>query len=414
MTFILAIPRILFATFILALGQLWANRVRALLTTLGIVIGVSSTIAIVGATSGLRQFVLKQFEDVGALRFVVFGRNPREQPGRFSPQQVVLKKREAEGMAAACPSIERLSPIKAFAAAVQFGDRIERNVSVQGQAADWHLIEGRVILEGRPFSRIDEQERRTVCIVNDRAIAELALNKDPSGQSLLIDGRRFMIVGVVETKTLPTIFGGGQPLTEVFIPFAVADAMKPEPIFGLFIQGTMRSADDYPNLEAEIRSYLRKSRHLKPDDADTFSIRAVEQAIDQINKVGFMITLAATGIVAISLIVGGVGIMNIMLASVSERTREIGLRKAVGAPPLVILTQFLVEAVVLCLAGAGIGLALGGALVFGLHYLMEGAAVPLWAVLLSVGFSAFTGIAFGMFPAIKAARLDPIEALRHE
>lgn len=414
----MTVLRLLFQTVVLAVQQLWANRVRAALTTLGIVIGVASTIAIVGGTEGLRAYVLKEFEAFGASRFVIFPRNPREAPNRFSPQQIQLKYREALEIAAQCPSVLRMTPVKGWAATITFGERIERNVRVSGMDEDWHLIEGRSVIQGRPFSRIDEDERRAVCMVNDKAIEELGLNKDPSGQTLLIDGRRFLIVGVVETKSLPSAFGGGDPLTEVFIPFSLANMMKPEPIFGIFIQGTMTNVKAFSDLEAEVRFVLRKMRNLRPDDPDTFATRAVEQFIDGINRISFGLTLAATGIVTISLVVGGVGIMNIMLASVSERTREIGLRKAVGAPPAVILMQFLVEAVTLCLVGALLGLLLGLGIVYGVAAIPESplaaASVPSWAIVLSVGFSAATGVIFGMFPAIKASRLDPIDALRHE
>ncbi len=415
---LIAIPRTLFQTVVLAFAQLWANRVRALLTTLGIVIGVASTIVIVGGTQGLKSAVLKEFETFGATRFVIFPRNPREAPNRFSPQQVQLKLRECRLLEASCPSIARITPVKSFVAPVQFNDRIERNVRVSALDEDWHLIEGRQILAGRPFLPVDELERRAVCIVNDKAVEELGLNQDPTGQSILVDGRKFLVVGVVETKTLPSIFGGGDPLTEVYIPFSVGNAMKPEPVFGIFIQGTMISTNAFEDLNAEVTATLRRSRDLKPADPDTFAVRATDQVIAGINRVSFGITIAATCIVAISLVVGGIGIMNIMLASVSERTREIGLRKAVGAPPAVILTQFLVEAVVLCLVGAAIGLQIGLSIVYLVRAApgspLEDASVPSWAIILSVGFSAFTGIAFGMFPALKAARLDPIEALRHE
>ncbi|MGH7130940.1 MAG: ABC transporter permease [Phycisphaerales bacterium] len=416
--FVLAVPRVLFSTVVLALQQLWANRVRAFLTTLGIIIGVASTISIVAGTEGLRAFVLKEFETFGATRFVVFPRRPREAPTRFSSQQIQLKLREFDLLMQTCPSILRATPVKGFSASVQFGDRVERNVQISGQDEDWHFVEGRAITLGRPFTRIDDEQRRYVCIVNDKAIEELGLNQDPSGQTILVDGRRFVIVGVVETKTLPAMFGGGEPLTEVFIPFGVANAMKPEPVYGIFIQGLMTDSKAYPDLEAEIRTALRRSRGLKPEDPDTFAVRAVEQVIGMVNRTSTGLTIAATCIVAIALLVGGIGIMNIMLASVSERTREIGLRKAVGAPPLVILMQFLVEAVVLCLIGAVMGLGVGFILVAGVKAIpegpMAGATVPLWAVLLAVGFSAATGVIFGMFPAIKAARLNPIDALRHE
>jgi putative ABC transport system permease protein len=192
--------------------------------------------------------------------------------------------------------------------------------------------------------------------------------------------------------------------------------MRPEP--RTYVVGQIKSPDLFEDVKAEVKLYLRRVRHLGPDEPDTFGVEAIDQVISQFNKVAAGITAAAGGIVGISLLVGGIGIMNIMLVSVSERTREIGLRKAVGARPEVILLQFLVEAVVLCLVGGLVGLAIGQGMVFGLRAIpdspMKGAFIPPWAVALAIGFSAGTGVIFGMFPAIKAARLDPIEALRHE
>jgi len=392
--------------------------VRALLTALGIVIGVASTIGTIAATSGLKGFVLEQFATVGASRIWVFPRQPREQPNRFSRNQIRMKLSEVEGMLAACPSLKQLTPIKQFAAPVQFGDRSLSNVSVQGIRPAWHDIEQRFVIDGRQFLAVDDAERRNVCYVNDKAIEELALPASAAGSTILVEGRRFLIVGVVETKMVSPAFGGGEPRTEVFIPYGTADGMKPEPLFGLYVAATTRSPELFEDARAELKFYMRNQRGLSGDDPDTFRIEAIEQYIDQFKKIAAAITALAAGIVTISLLVGGIGIMNIMLASVSERTREIGLRKAVGAPPSVILMQFLVEAVVLCLVGALIGLAIGYALTLALAKIpgspLKQAEVPGWAVLLAVGFSAGTGIVFGLFPAIKAARLDPIVALRHE
>jgi putative ABC transport system permease protein len=186
----------------------------------------------------------------------------------------------------------------------------------------------------------------------------------------------------------------------------------------MFVISATRSPELSDEAKAEITFYMRKKRKIALGDPDNFRVEAVDQFVRQFNQVAATITLVATGIVGISLLVGGVGIMNIMLVSVSERTREIGLRKAVGARPSAVLLQFLVEAVTLCFMGGLIGVAFGQLITYGLSKIpgeqLKQAYIPLWAVALAFGFSASVGLIFGMFPAIKAARLDPIEALRHE
>jgi len=374
----------------------------------------------VAATEGLKTSVLKELESVGANRVWVFPRRPREAPERFSWRQIRMRNKEAFGMGAACPSLRVLTPIKGLSMPIEYGDRKEPTVGVTGIWPEWHDIEGRQVLQGRPFLRVDEEERRQVCLVNDKAIEELTLPKEPVGQSLLVDGRRFLIVGVVETKSVAAMFGGGESRTEVFIPFSTADALRPEPLSGLYIAAKTHTPEQFEDARAEIRFYMRNMRGLKPDDPDTFGVESIEQAKEQVGKVAVYITAGAAVIVGISLVVGGIGIMNIMLVSVSERTREIGLRKAMGAQPVLVLTQFLVEAVTLCMVGAGIGLALsvGGVLAAKTFSapdsFFSNFSVPMWSVYLSAGCSAVTGVIAGMFPAIKASRLDPIVALRHE
>lgn len=408
--------RLLLQTVALALGQIWANKFRAMLTCLGIIIAVVAVIATASAADGLKNFMLKQFETVGANRVWVFPRMPREQPGKWSWRRIRMVSREADNMLAACPSLKTLTPVLGFGAEVQYGERTERTVQVQGIRPSWHEIEGRAIIQGRPFSSIDEQERRQVCYVNDKAISELAMETDPTGRSILVDKRRFLIVGVVETKAVSPMFGGGEARTEIFIPFRTAEMMRPDS--GIYVMATTVRPEVFEDAKAEITAYMRRSRGLAPGDADTFGVEAIEQFIQQFKQVATVMTIAASGLVSISLLVGGIGIMNIMLVSVSERTREIGLRKAVGARPAVVLLQFLVEAVLLCLAGGVVGLLLANGLVLAVKLMpdsfMADAAVPPWAVVLALAFSAATGVVFGMFPAIKASRLDPIEALRHE
>jgi putative ABC transport system permease protein len=407
--------RLLSQTVLLAFSQIWANKVRALLTTLGIIIGVGAVISVVAATDGLQKFVLKEFASVGASKVWIFPRLPREARDRYNWRQIRLKTAEVDGMLDKCPSLARLTPVMDISMSVQFGDETKPSALVQGVRPVWHEIEQRAILQGRPFSRIDEEEKLLVCVINDKAIGELGLNQEPIGQRLLLGGRKFTIVGVVETKAVSPMFGGDETRSEIYIPFRTAEMLRPEP--RMYIIAQTKSPELYEDAKAEVRFYMRRARHLQPDEPDTFGIEAIEQIIAQFNSLATGMKFFMGIIVAISLVVGGIGIMNIMLASVSERTREIGLRKAMGARPAVILMQFLVEAVTLCMIGGAVGLAIGDALVIGSKFAMKAlseASVPLWAVAVSVVCCAVVGILSGMLPAIKAARLDPIEALRHE
>ncbi|HVT89147.1 MAG TPA: FtsX-like permease family protein, partial [Tepidisphaeraceae bacterium] len=237
------------------------------------------------------------------------------------------------------------------------------------------------------------------------------------GESIEIANDRYTIIGVLESPPQGGgMFGDNGESLEVYIPFTTA--WRRFRIFSINVNAAARSPMVADEARAEIRFFLRKSRRLKPDEPDTFRIELIQQYLEQFNRVAVAITMVAAGVVSISLLVGGVGIMNIMLVSVSERTREIGLRKAVGARPAAILLQFLVEAVMICLFGGALGVLAGHLLTVGMASIpgaqLTRAYIPAWAVALAFGFAATVGLVFGMFPAIKAARLDPIEALRHE
>lgn len=404
-------------TVLLAIQQIWSNKVRSALTTLGIIIGVASIVAVVAALTGLRTSVLDEFEKFGARKVFIDGSRPNSMRHRTSWRDVQLKLEEIEAIRDHSPSILDIAPQYFNTYPIQYGDRLLAGAAVTGIWPQWHRIESREITLGRKFNAIDDAERRPVCIVNDKAIEELLLPTDPVGEYILLGDRRFLIVGVVETIQLSSMFGGGNSATEIYIPFETARQLNPNGWIS-HAWAELSSPDKADDAIAEITYVLRTMRGLGPEDENTFEVRVIQQFIDGFNRLAKGITAGAAGVVGIALLVGGIGIMNIMLVSVSERTREIGLRKAMGARSEVILIQFLVESVTLSLLGGAVGLLLGQLMVLGVKSIpgspLEQAAIPLWAVALSVGFSAGTGVIFGMFPALKAARLDPIVALRHE
>ena len=291
-----------------------------------------------------------------------------------------LKPEELDALAAHCPSVIGITPQTTFGATIQHGERQRDGVSVTGIWPDWHEIERRTTLIGRPFARIDEDNSRQVCLVNEAAISELALDTDPTGEHILINTRRFLIVGVVENQQ-ESIFDQDTTGTEVFIPFATAVKLQ-SPEFFFMITMKLKGPEVVDEAKAEAKFVMRQARKLGPDDPNTFEIFAADEFIEGIQKVAGIMTVGGACVVAVSLLVGGIGIMNIMLVSVSERTREIGLRKAVGATPAAVLMQFLLEAVTLCIAGGLVGIGAGEATSFALSVIpgigLEQAAVPWW------------------------------------
>ncbi len=408
--------RLLWQTVFLAIGQVWANKIRAILTALGIIIGVLGVTVVAAGLDGMQGYVLNQFEDIGAKKMWLWGDVPDDKRSVMSWTDVKITTYEAKLILEHADSIDTLTPGCRASWNVANGKKLSQGVRVTGIWPAWHEIENRQVIFGRPFSRIDDSENRQVCLINEQGIEELDLDTDPTGDYILINGRRFLIIGVIETKELSPMMGGGQSRTEIYIPFSTHKMMNPYTWTDLTLQ--LFDPDKSDEAQEEIRFILRNHRKLDPDDEDTFDMFVIQSAIDDFNTMKGFITFVLAVVVGISLVVSGIGIMNIMLVSVSERTREIGLRKAMGAKPPVVLLQFLVEAVVLCVVGGLVGLFIGNVLVTGVQFVpnfpLESMTIPRWAVMLSLGFSAAVGIIFGMFPAIKASMLNPIDALRHE
>lgn len=407
--------RLLLRSVLLALGQIWARKGRSILTTIGIVIGVASVTAVIAALTGLRANVLADFASLGVNKIYLHSQKPdrgRDRDARWD--DLMLKPEEFDGVLDQCPSVAALTRVVEESTTVRVG-RQEADVRVIGIEPAWHKIENRSVTLGREFTLIDTTSGRPVCLITESLRDKLRLDRDCIGQRLRLFGRAHRIVGMVEPSTKFGVFGIGRRTEEVFVPFRTLRKVQDHWMYAI---AASRSPEASEEARAELLHFLRRRRKIEPGEPDTFGAEAIQRFLDQFEETAAMITLIAGGIVGISLVVGGVGIMNIMLVSVSERTREIGLRKAVGARASAILLQFLVEAIMLCLIGGLIGLLFGQVITSGIATIpkakLERAYIPMWAVGLSFGFSALVGVVFGMFPAIKAARLDPIEALRHE
>jgi putative ABC transport system permease protein len=404
----------------LALGQIWVNKMRSVLTTLGIIIGVASVVSVIAALSGLKAKIMSDIETLGTNRIAVWPNRPDTGPNRNTPWYLLrFMPEQLDGLLEYCPSVDCFTRTCWGRETVRYRQISVENVSVLGIESAWHKIESRPLISGRPFSAIDEQQGRTVCLLPAQLRDKLGLNRDCTGELVTIGFRTYRVLGVVEEQPSMSILGGddqGGGRYEIFVPFQTIYRSRYRPWVEL--EASAKTADVAEEAKAEMMFFLRQRRHIKPGDPDTFKVWTMESDLRTFQATAIRFTLVASAIVGISLLVGGIGIMNIMLVSVSERTREIGLRKAVGAGAAAILTQFLIEAVVLCCIGGLLGLGLGQLLTTIIARIpganLDKAYIPTWAMLMSLGFSAVVGIFFGLFPAVKAARLDPIEALRHE
>jgi putative ABC transport system permease protein len=410
---LLVFVQLLYQSMYLALSQIWANKTRSLLTTIGIVIGVASVTAVIAALTGLKAQILSQVETFGSNTIIVQPQRPDKGPQSHLPWwNFRFKAEEFDDILEHCPSVGRCTRISYTGQNVRHGERSVKGVRIVGVEPSWHEVESRPIVLGRKLSMIDET--RPVCLVGPQLRDKLRMDKDCIGESIRIGHNTFRIVGVIERQAKMEFGGESREDYEVIVPFKMSFKFG-EP--WIMVLAESESTEMLEEAVAEIKFFLRRARRIRPGDHDTFRVESLKSAIETFNKIALIMTLVAGGIVGISLLVGGVGIMNIMLVSISERTREIGLRKAVGARRSAILTQFLVEAIILCFFGGLVGVGVGELLtlgIAGINPLLEKTYIPMWAIALSFGFAGSVGVCFGMFPAIKAARLDPIEALRHE
>jgi len=396
-----------------ALISIRAHGFRSLLTTLGIIIGVASVIATVAIVQGLSYSITQQLQGLGANSLSVYSYTPFEEQmkGRFAkitPVDLQLITDRVEG-------IESITPILAshIASSIRYGSK-STFTRVQGTTKSFQQVQQLYMKFGRFLADSDNQTRRRVCVIGEEVRTNLSLPENPVGEFIEINGEWVKIVGLVEAKG--DLLGFKQD-DFVLLPYATMRSLNGNQVEAdIQIQLTVDHIDIMEDVTEKIRRLLRQA-HQITDGEDDFKIQSAEQLKSSISKVTTSITLVMGGIVSISLLVGGIGIMNIMLVSVTERTREIGICKAIGAKRHHILLQFLMESLMLCLLGGLIGLGIGYALGMGLAQMIPGfppAHVPWGSISLSVGFSAAIGVIFGIVPAAKAANLDPIDALRYE
>ena len=405
----------------MALNTLRANKLRSFLTVIGVIIGVVTVMIIASAIAGIDVAVTKEVESFGTRSMYISKYNPGIHVGRLSREERMRKPLTYDDALdlAKLPAIEVSVPFLDVGSNF-FGQKIEvsgggktsANVSLQGTLPDFEKAGTQVISEGRFFSQFENDANENVCVVGSKVADDFFRFGSPVDQTLKIASEEYRVVGVLQKREQFLFSGGSDDQNNViYLPYNVARKLKPgsDDIYLLAVAkpGMMQEAMD------QVTDRLRVRRNVPFGQPDNFGIETTESLISSFHAITAGIAIGMVVISSVGLMVGGIGVMNIMLVSVTERTREIGVRKAIGARRRDIMWQFLIEAMTLTGFGGLVGLAIGwgGTLIV---QLIMPSYVPLWAP--AAGFFASVGIGmiFGLWPAWKAARLDPIESLRYE
>jgi len=399
----------------LAFQTVKSNKMRTFLTTLGIVIGVTAVIGMMSIINALDRYMTKSLSSIGGNVFWI-QKYPAVQVGHLDQKYRMRKDLKYEHAEAIKRSATLVSAVSAeffrWGKTVKYKDRATNpNVLVYGGDEYWADVNGRNISEGRMISLMDVQHRRAVAVLGADVAEKLFPFTYPIGEQVKIDGIRYEVIGVME-KMGQAMMGNQDNI--VTIPNSTF--IKTYGDWGsINIAVKAKSAETILDAMDQVTAILRIARKVPPGDENDFEVVTADSIMNTLRNLTGFIFIAAVIICGISLLVGGIGIMNIMLVSVTERTREIVIRKAVGAKRRHILTQFMTEAVGICLFGGLIGILLGvvvGLLIAQAFKLPP--VIPLWSIFVGMGFSLLIGVVFGTYPALKAAKLDPIEALRYE
>jgi putative ABC transport system permease protein len=400
-------------TTLIALRALRRNKMRSMLTALGIIIGVASVVAMVAVGNGAQARITSQVSALGQNLLTVFAGSKKSggvNSGLGSASAITLA--DAEAIQREVPDVAAVSPeVSVTAQAIANG----RNWSttVVGESPDYLIIRDWKLAAGSMFNDSDIRSAAKIAVIGSKTANELFGPLNPVGQSVRIGNIPFTIIGLLESKGAG--MGGANQDDRILIPYTTAMKRITGDRYLRSVNVEIRSADRMEIAQQQITSLLRQRHRLTSDQSDDFNIFNQKEIADTVNSISKIITLLLGSIAGISLVVGGIGIMNIMLVSVTERTREIGIRIAVGAEPGDIRLQFLIEAVTLSLLGGLIGVlcGVGASHLVGMFADFK-AVVSSGSIILAFGVSSVIGIFFGFYPAHKAAALDPIVALRYE
>jgi putative ABC transport system permease protein len=403
----------------MALDTLRQNKLRSALTILGVTVGVVTILAMVSIIQGLNKSFAEQIESLGSNTIFIakFDASFGKPPGQEERQRKELTIEDANAIRDGVPTAVGVSPIqRQLAVTVRYKEKQSDTPILLGATPYYEFTNSQYVGYGRFILESDMHERSNVVVLGQDLVKALfAVDDDPVGSEVRIDGSPFRVVGVM--SQLGSFFGQSRD-NIAFIPLTTAQKYyprleQPQSVFVIILRPSTRA--DVKKTMDDAGDILRVRRGVKTGEKNNFGMSSQDALLDIYNQLTGATYLVLTAISAVALMIGGIGVMNIMLVSVTERTKEIGIRKAVGATRSGILAQFLIEAVILTSIGGSVGVAVGEILSFLINaYSPLPAYIPVWAILLGLVASAGVGVIFGVFPAWKAANLNPIDALRFE